>query len=60
MSIPAPGHDEVVLTAPGGSSLCNSRACAQAGRLAEVIVTYGVLNEATGRAAAAESSGGRE
>jgi hypothetical protein len=45
VSILAPGHDEVVLTAPGGSSLCNSRGCTQAGTLAEVIVTYGVLND---------------
>jgi hypothetical protein len=40
-----PGYDEVVLTAPDGSRLCNSRACARAGTLAEVIVTYGVLND---------------
>jgi hypothetical protein len=40
-----PGYDEVVLTAPDGSRLCNSRGCAQAGRLAEMIVTYGVLND---------------
>jgi hypothetical protein len=38
----APGHDEVILTAPDGARLCNSLACAQA---AEVIVTYGVLND---------------
>jgi len=40
-----PGYDEVVLTAPDGSRLCNSRACAEAGQRAEVIVTYGVLND---------------
>ena len=40
-----PGHDEVVLTAPDGGRLCNSLACARAGRAAEVVVTYGVLND---------------
>jgi hypothetical protein len=40
-----PGYDEVVLTAPDGSGLCNSRGCAQVGRLAEMIVTFGVLND---------------
>jgi hypothetical protein len=41
----APGHDEVVLTAPQGAWLCHSLACAQAGRAAEVVVTFGVLND---------------
>jgi hypothetical protein len=40
-----PGYDEVVLTAPDGSRLCNSLACARAGTLAEVVVAYGVLND---------------
>jgi len=40
-----PGYDEVVLTAPDGAQVCNSLACARAGTLAEVIVTYGVLND---------------
>jgi hypothetical protein len=40
-----PGHDEVVLTAPDGARLCNSRGCADADRLAEVVVTFGVLND---------------
>jgi hypothetical protein len=40
-----PGHDEVILTTADGARLCNSRACAQAGRAAAVIVTYGVLND---------------
>jgi hypothetical protein len=40
-----PGCDEVTLTTADGARLCHSRACAQAGRAAEVIVTYGVLND---------------
>lgn len=44
MSALVPGHDQVLLTAPDGQ-LCNSRGCADAGKLAEVIVTYGVLND---------------
>jgi len=40
-----PGYDQVVLTAPDTGRLCNSRGCADAGKLAEVIVTYGVLND---------------
>lgn len=45
MTIPEPGCDEVVLTAPDSARPCNSRACAQDGKLAAVIVTYGVLND---------------
>jgi hypothetical protein len=45
VSAAIPGHDEVILTAADGSRVCNSRACAQAGRAAEVTVTYGVLND---------------
>jgi hypothetical protein len=41
----APGYDEIVLSAPDGSRLCNSRGCAEAGRLAEMIVTFGVLSD---------------
>jgi hypothetical protein len=40
-----PGYDEVVLAAPDGARLCNSLACSRAGRLAEVIVTFGVLSD---------------
>jgi len=40
-----PGHDQIVLTTPDGAVLCNSLACARAGRAAELIVTYGVLND---------------
>lgn len=45
MSVPEPGYDEIIVTGPAGGQLCNSRACASAGRLAEVVVTYGVLAE---------------
>jgi hypothetical protein len=45
VSIPEPGYDEVVLTAPDGTALCNSLACTRAGQAAEVVVTYGVLND---------------
>jgi hypothetical protein len=40
-----PGYDEVTLTTPDSPRPCNSLACARAGRLAELIVTYGVLND---------------
>jgi hypothetical protein len=43
VSVPEPGYDEIIVTAPAGGQLCNSRACASAERLAEVVVTYGVL-----------------
>jgi hypothetical protein len=39
------GHDQVVLTHPDGARLCNSLACVRAGRPAEVVVTYGILND---------------
>jgi len=40
-----PGYDEALLTAADGAAVCNSRGCAQAGRLAEMTVTFGVLND---------------
>jgi hypothetical protein len=43
--IPESGCDEVVLTAPDSAVLCNSRGCADAGTVAEVVVTFGVLND---------------
>jgi len=45
VSIPRPGHDQIVLTTPRPGLLCNSLACARAGRSAEVIATYGILND---------------
>ena len=48
MSVLEPGHDEIILTAPVSGQLCNSRACASAGRVAEVVVTYGVLADRGG------------
>ncbi len=38
-----PGYDEIILTTSDRPRLCHSRACSQVGRLAQVIVTYGVL-----------------
>jgi hypothetical protein len=40
-----PSRDEVILTTPDSPRPCNSLACARAGRLAEVIMTCGVLND---------------
>ena len=40
---PAPGHDEIIVTAPHGRALCNSRQHARLGVLAEVVVTFGEL-----------------
>ena len=45
MSPPVPGYDEIVLTAPEAGQLCNSLGCKEAGRLAVVVVNYGVLND---------------
>jgi hypothetical protein len=38
-----PGYDEVVLFPPDGTSLCNSRGCADGSKLAEVIVAFGTF-----------------
>jgi hypothetical protein len=46
VSAPFPGRDEIILTAPGSAELCNSLACARAGRAAEVVATLGTLNDA--------------
>jgi hypothetical protein len=40
---PAPGHDEIIVTAPDGRQVCNSREHARLGVLAEVVVTFGDL-----------------
>jgi hypothetical protein len=45
VSAARPSRDEVMLSAPDRGQLCNSLGCARAGRAAEVIVTYGVLND---------------
>jgi hypothetical protein len=42
----APGRDEIIVTAPDGDTLCNSLGCARAGRAAEVVATFGTLNDA--------------
>ena len=40
---PAPGHDEIIVTAPDGRQVCHSRGHARLGVLAEVVVTFGEL-----------------
>jgi hypothetical protein len=40
---PAPGHDQIIVTAPDGRTVCNSRGHARLGVLAEVVVTFGEL-----------------
>ena len=46
MSAVFPGRDEIILTAPGSGVLRNSLACARAGRAADVVATFGTLNDA--------------
>jgi hypothetical protein len=41
----APGHDEIVLTAPPGRCLCNSQH-ARLNCLADLVVTFGQLGTA--------------
>jgi len=38
-----PGHDEIVLAVPSGRHLCSDRAHRNAGRLADVVVSFGRL-----------------
>jgi hypothetical protein len=45
VSAVVPGRDEIILTTPDGATLCNSLACARAGQAAQVIATYGTLND---------------
>ena len=40
---PAPGHDEIIMTASAASAVCHSREHARLGVLAEVVVTFGEL-----------------
>jgi hypothetical protein len=40
---PVPGHDEIIVTAPDGRQVCNSREHTRLGVLAEVVVTFGEL-----------------
>lgn len=42
MNTPQPGPDEVIIAA-GDGRLCNSRSCANAAQLAEVVVTFGTF-----------------
>jgi hypothetical protein len=39
----APGHDQIIVTAPAARTVCHSRGHARLGVLAEVIVTFGEL-----------------
>jgi len=43
---PAPGHDEIAVTAPVARTVCNSREHVRLGVLAEVVVTFGALGTA--------------
>ena len=43
MSTTVPGHDQITVSVPGGRHLCHDRAHRNAGRLADVIVTFGQL-----------------
>ena len=45
-SPPAPGHDQIALTAPPARAVCNSREHARLGVLADVMVAFGALGEA--------------
>jgi hypothetical protein len=56
---PVPGHDQIVVSAPAGHHLCNSRAHAALGCLAEVIVTFGQLGTRWHRDALWQDSWGR-
>jgi hypothetical protein len=40
---PAAGHDEIIVTAPDGRQVCNSREHTRLGVLAEVVATFGEL-----------------
>ena len=40
-----PGRDQIVLTVPDSGTLCHSLGCRRAGRPAQVIATFGVLND---------------
>jgi hypothetical protein len=43
---PAPGHDEIIVTAPPARTVCHGREHARLGVLAEVVVTFGELGTA--------------
>jgi hypothetical protein len=44
---PAPGQDEIILTAPTAGQLCSSREHRQAGHPAQVVVTLGQMGTAS-------------
>ncbi|HEY5989698.1 MAG TPA: hypothetical protein VIV12_25450, partial [Streptosporangiaceae bacterium] len=43
-AVPAPGADEIVLTAPATGALCDSLACQRQRKPAALMVTYGRLS----------------
>jgi hypothetical protein len=45
-SPPAPGYDQIAVTAPAARTVCNSREHARLGVLADVMVTFGQLGAA--------------
>ena len=45
-SPPAPGHDQITVTAPDARTVCNSREHARLGVLAKVTVIFGELGTA--------------
>ena len=40
---PAPGHDQIIVTAPAARTVCQARGHARLGVLAEAVVTFGDL-----------------
>lgn len=45
MTAATPGRDQIILTVPEGGRLCSSLGCRRAGRAAQVIATFGILND---------------
>jgi hypothetical protein len=48
---PAPGHDEILLTAPSGRCLCSNAEHKRLGCLADVVITFGRLGTAWAKGA---------
>lgn len=55
MNATLPGRDEITLSTPRGQHLCHSRTHREAGRLAEMIVTFGILADPGSDAFSADS-----
>jgi hypothetical protein len=56
---PAPGHDEILVAAATGRTVCHARGHARLGVLAEVVVTFGELGTRWHRDAIWQDSWGR-